>query len=142
MAGDPETEGPEADPYETSRRSLEMTLRALSLNKSQHAVTTGCDRVHTRLGDANLDVTSHKRRFSLRQGGFKAVEGSKLDIAKALGLAVKLVLDNADVSDLAVGEETFNVDLGNIVGKVAEMCGVRRLVWKGQLLAHRIARAI
>lgn len=93
----------------------------------------------TRLGDANADVAALELGTREVEGLLQAFDGAKLDVAEALGLAVKLVLDNAHVGDLAAAEEVVDVTLGGVEGQVAQMGSVWRLVGKGELLAHGVA---
>jgi hypothetical protein len=69
------------------------------------------------------------------EGSLQAVEGVELHIAKALGPAVDLVLDNSHVRHLAVLKELFNLFALGVKRKVSEMRGVWRLGGKGKGIA-------
>lgn len=65
----------------------------------------------------------------------ETLESPKLDVTKALWLAIKLVFDNADVGDFATIEEILDVGAGHVPREVAKMSSVWGLVGKGKLLA-------
>jgi len=75
----------------------------------------------TRLSDRDLNVAAHEVGLGLGKSDFQAVEGSELDVTEALGLAVQLVLDDADAGGVAVAQKVFDVRLGDVVGEVAQV---------------------
>lgn len=97
------------------------------------------DRIRTGLGDADAHVAALELGAGQVESLLQAVERAKLDVAEALGLAVELVLDDAHVGDLAVGEEVVDIALGGVEGEVAEMGCVRGLGGERELLAGREA---
>lgn len=99
-------------------------------------VCAGREGTHTRLGNADPDISTLELRAGQVKSLFQPIDTAKLDIAKAFGLAVKLVLDDAHVGDLAAGKEVGDVALGRVEREVAEMGGIRGLGGKRKLLAN------
>lgn len=92
--------------------------------------------VHTWFGDADSDISALELRAREVKSLLQALDGAKLDISEAFRLSVQLVLDNANVSDLAAGEEVVHVALGGVEGQIAQVGGIRGLGGEGELLAH------
>lgn len=80
---------------------------------------------HTRLGDADADIPALERCAREVKSLLQSIYTAKLDVSKTLGLAVQLVLDNANVGDFAPGEEIGYVTLGGVKRQVAQV----RRVW-------------
>jgi hypothetical protein len=89
----------------------------------------------TRIGQADLDVTTHEAGLSFVQSLLQTLGRAKLDIAETFRFAVDLVLHNAHSGDGALGKELFNINRGDIVVEIAEMGSVRRLSREWNLLA-------
>ena len=97
------------------------------------------ERLRTGLGDADAHIAALELGAGQVERLLQAVERAEFDVAKALGLAIELVLDDAHVGDLAVGEEVVDIALGGVEGEVAQMGRVRGLRGEGELLAGREA---
>lgn len=97
------------------------------------------ERLRTGLGDADAHIAALELGAGQVERLLQAVERAEFDVAKALGLAIELVLDDAHVGDLAVGEEVVDIALGGVEGEVAQMGRVRGLRGEGELLASREA---
>lgn len=89
----------------------------------------------TRLGNADSDISTLELRARKLECLFQAIEGSKLDIAKAFRLPLQLVLDDANAGDLAASEEVTDIALSSVEGKVTQMGGIRGLGRQRKLLA-------
>jgi hypothetical protein len=92
--------------------------------------------VHTRFSNANPDISALELRARQSESLLQALNRAKLNVTEAFRLAVQLVLDNAHVRDLALGEEVVDIALGGVEGQVAQMGSVRGLRREGELLAH------
>lgn len=95
----------------------------------------GTSNARTRIGQADLDVSSHEAGLRFIKSLLKTLWRTKLNVAKTLGLAVDFVLHDAHSSNGALGKEIFNIDRGDIVVKVTEMGSVWRLGWEWDFLA-------
>jgi hypothetical protein len=91
------------------------------------AVMSIIGTVHTGLSNADADVSALELGAGKVESLLQAIEGAELDVAETLGLAVELVLDDADVGDLAAGKEVGDVALGRVEGEVAQVGSVRGL---------------
>lgn len=91
--------------------------------------------MRTWFGDANPDISALELRARQVKSLFQPFDTAKLDVAEALGLSVQLVLDNADVGDLAAAEKVVYVTLGGVERQIAQVGGIRGLRGEGQLLA-------
>jgi hypothetical protein len=89
----------------------------------------------TRFSNADSDVAAHERGLCEGESLLQAVNCGELNVTEALGLVVELVLDNANVGDLASAEEGLDIGLGDIEGEITEVGSVRRLVGHGEFLA-------
>ena len=66
---------------------------------------------HTWISDLDSDLSSLERLSVQGQGGLQTLKVLKLSVGKSLGTVLLAVLDDADIDDLAVGEE-FGDGLG------------------------------
>lgn len=82
----------------------------------------------TRLSHTNSDVPSHEARVRESKRLLQAVKRSELYIAETLRLAIQLVLDYPDRSDLTAIQEAFYVGLCHVERQVAQMRGIWWLV--------------
>jgi hypothetical protein len=89
----------------------------------------------TRLSNADSDVAAHEGGLCKGECLLQAVDCGELNVTEALGLHVKLVLDNANVGDLTSAKEGLDVGLGDIEGEVTEMGSVWGLVGHWKFLA-------
>lgn len=99
------------------------------------AASARLEALLTRLRNADSDVSALELAAGEGEGLLQAVYRAELDVSESLGLAVELVLDDAHVGDLAVGEEVVDITLGGVEGEVAQVGCVRGLRGEGQLLA-------
>ena len=94
--------------------------------------------LHTWISNADSDVSC----LELASGECKSLDqtltGSELSITEALWLHVHLVLNDADVDAVAIGEEILDILLGGVEGEVTEMGGVWWLVWERELLTDGV----
>ena len=110
-----------------SGRSLAATCQTL--------LPLDVEIVRTRLGNADPDISALEGRARQVESLLQAIKRAKLNITETLGLAVQLVLDNAHVSNLALGEEVLDIALGGVEGEVAQVGSVRGLRGERELLA-------
>lgn len=85
----------------------------------------------TRIGDLDLDHSPVEVLAIKGQSLLEAIESLEFDITETLGALQLTVLDKADVDDTTVSEIFTHGVVGNIVGKVAQVSGIRRLVGEG-----------
>jgi hypothetical protein len=89
----------------------------------------------TRLSNANSDVAAHEGGLCKGKCFLQAVDCGEFNITEALGLHVKLILNDANVGDLTPAKEGLNVGLGDIEGEVTEMGSVWGLIGHRKFLA-------
>jgi len=61
------------------------------------------------------------------QSLFQAVESSEFNVSKTLGLAIHLVLNEANTGHRACRKKVLDIGLSDFEGEIAEMSGERRL---------------
>jgi hypothetical protein len=80
--------------------------------------------VLTWFSDTDTDVPALELCAGQVECLLQTIDGAKLDVAETLGLTIHLVLDNAHIGNLAVGEEVVYVTLGGVEGQVTQMSSV------------------
>jgi hypothetical protein len=68
----------------------------------------------TRLRNTDADLAAGKIVAAEGQRGFQSIQRRKFHVPKPFGLAIQLVLNNADICDLAVFKEVTYVSLCGI----------------------------
>lgn len=92
---------------------------------------------HTRIGDTDADIAAEKALLIKRKSLLQIVLCGELCVSEALGAALGAILDDANIGNIAAsgGEELGHGLLVCIVGQIAKVCSVGRLVGKGKLLS-------
>ena len=95
--------------------------------------------VLTWISNADSDVASLELGARESKSLDETLACAELGITEPLWLHLHLVLDDADVDAVASVEEVLDILLGGIERKVAEMGGIRWLIWEWELLADGVA---
>lgn len=77
---------------------------------------------HTSICDADTDVAPLELCLAQFKSLLEAIKRSKLDIGEALGPSFELVLDDANVGNIAAVEKMLDISLGHVKGEVAKVC--------------------
>lgn len=83
---------------------------------------------HTWVGNANSDVAAIEALSIEFKGLLQAIGSSELSISETLGAHLSAILNNTNADNFAAGEEIGHGFRGRIVGQVAKVSSVRRLV--------------